>query len=137
MTLAKQTLHKPFTDPASPRHGGQSRSIMSCGHDTGDSPRYHGSRFCLLGHAVPSTRKSSTSCATRCRTSLRMTQDGHEKSPEASGCSPRGWVCIDGLWLKNKQGTASALPLHPAAKAAGEGTDVTENCPKLHTTVAL
>ena len=25
-----------------PRHGGQPRSIMSCGHDTGDSPRCHG-----------------------------------------------------------------------------------------------
>ena len=37
------------------RHRGQSRSIMSCGHDTGDSPRYHGLRFC----ATP-LRKTST-----------------------------------------------------------------------------
>ena len=38
-------------DPAAPRHGGQSRSIMSCGHDTGDSPAV--SWLAVLRHSAP------------------------------------------------------------------------------------
>ena len=43
---------------------GQPRCIMSCGHDTGDSPQYHGLRFCSIPYPAFATdttcRKSST-----------------------------------------------------------------------------
>ena len=38
--LSLREIEQTRKRPASQRHRGQPRSIMSCGHDTGDSPRY-------------------------------------------------------------------------------------------------
>ena len=100
-------LSKPIGDPASPRHGGQPRSIMSFGHDTGDSPRYHGSRPSGSTALTALQHRSAQDDTGEC---------SHHKNPKAEALMTSAFVLL-------------MIPLFPQPHMAKLRQNVQKNIP--------